>query len=276
MPELSDVSCHFDDIDILDGYTGAWLFLAQLSSFNEAAKDGSTNKKRTMSVKPGIAIPTRRLISYFGEQWIVGDGNTDGLQNVRLRQTYWITKVIDFVERLSPSQVVSATGGEILASSKAYLKDTINFVTDSEYDPQWDFTLSIYETVLKGEYLSAGSKLYRVRSVHTTEGGFLVANCDELDGQARVPVQLMIAGDFDPVTEVRTNTIMHTHGVLFDPSKLFRFVSEADPRNHAGDMTLILAMSAPVGSQVTVGGFVWKVLTSTPELDGFNHHIRRA
>lgn len=276
MPLLSDIAAHFDDIDIVDGYTGVKVFKAQISSFNETSPDGSTNKKRTMSVVPGTIMPARRVISYFGEKWIVGDGNTDGLQNRRIRTAYWTRKVIDMAVRLTPAQVCNDIPGYELATSKEYLKDTVNYVTDSEYDPQWDFTMSITENVFKGQFISTGSKLFRVRSAHTTAGGFLLANCDELDGSPRVPVTLTSMGEYDPITDVRAGTVTNTFGILFDPSKLFRFASQADARYLAGDMTLILSVPVPVGSLVGLAGVSWKVMTSTPELDGWNLHIRRA
>jgi hypothetical protein len=276
MPELSAVSAYFDDIDIIDGYTLVKLFKAQVSSFNEVAKDGNTNKKRTMSVAPGTKIPARRLISYFGECWIVGDGNTDGLQNHKLRTAYWTRKVIDMAYSLSPADACNGLAGFKLASSKEYLKDTVNSVSDSEYDTQWDIIIGITESVVKGQFLKIGEKYYRVRAIHTTASGFLVANCDELDGTPRVAISLVIAGEVDPRTETRIQSYSDTFGILFDPSKLYRFISQADPKYLSGDMTLILALPASVGSVVSLSGIDWRVLTCTPELDGFSLHIRRA
>jgi hypothetical protein len=276
MPSLQDISRHFDDIDILDGYTGAFLFKAQVSSFLESAKDGSTNKQRVMSVAPGTAMPARRLLDYFGEKWIVGDGNIDALQNTQLRANYWITKLIDMAIRLTPAEVCNGGAGLAFATSKAYLKDTVNYTTDSEYDPQWDFTISIAESVVKGQFLQVAGTLYRVRTTHTTEGGFLVATADELDAGALVAVQLVAGGLYNPVTEEREEILTDTFGIHFDPTKLFRFVSEADPRYLSGDRTLILSVPASVGSTVIMENISWKVLTCTPELDGWNLHIRRA
>lgn len=276
MPELSDISAHFDDIDILDGYTGVFLFKAQVSSFLESSKDGSTNKKRVISVAPGTVMPNRRLLDYFGEKWIVGDGNIDALQNVQLRANYWITKLVDMAARLTPAEACNGADGVTLATSKSYMKDTVNYTTDTEYDPQWDFTISMSESVTKGQFLRAAGQLFRVRTTHTSEGGFLLATADELDTGARVPVQLAAGGDYNPVTEERAETITDTFGIRFEPTKLFRFVSEADPRYLGGDQTLILAMSAPVGSTVYIENVSWKVLTCTPELDGWNLHIRRS
>jgi hypothetical protein len=276
MPELSAVAAHFDDIDIVDGYTLAKLFKGQVSSFNETSPDGNTNKKRTISVVPGTIIPARRLISYFGENWLIGDGNTDGLQNRQLRTAYWTRKVVDTAFRLSPAEACKGLTGFALASSKEYLKDTVNSVSDSEYDPQWDITISITESAVKGQFLKIDNKYYRIRSVHTTASGFLVANCDELDGTPRTAVRLVIAGEVDPITETRIQAYSDTFGILFDPSKLYRFISQADPRYLSGDMTLILALPASVGSVVSLSGIDWRVLTCTPELDGFSLHIRRA
>lgn len=276
MPSLQDISRHFDDIDILDGYTGVFLFKAQVSSFLESSKDGSTNKRRVISVAPGTVMPDRRLLDYFGEKWIVGDGNIDALQNTQLRANHWITKLVDMAVRLTPVEACNGTAGLTFATSKAYLKDTTNYTTDSEYDPQWDFTISISESVVKGQFLQAAGKLFRVRTTHTTEGGFLVATADELDAGARAAVQLAVGGVYNPVTEKREEVLTNTFGIHFEPAKLFRFLSEADPRFLSGDKTLILAVPASVGSLVHLENVSWKVLTCTPELDGWNLHIRRA
>jgi hypothetical protein len=193
-----------------------------------------------------------------------------------MRQTYWVTKVAEMASRLTPLEACKESVGAILAMSKVYLKDTINYTSDSEYDPQWEFSLSASEVVLKGHFLVSGGKLYRVRESRTNEGGFLLAVADQLDDSARVTATLTVGGEFDPVTETSVGTVTSTFGILLEPTKLFRFKTEADARFIAGDMSMVIAMVAPVGSVVEIDLVKWKVLTCTPELDAWNLHIRRA
>lgn len=276
MPELADVSAHFDDIEVFDSYTGKFLFRGQLASFVEAAREGSTNLKRTMSVAPDIEIPFRRMFQYFGENWIVGNGNVDGLYNQRMRKTYWITKAMDMVERLTPAEACLEKAGTIFGASKVFLKDTINYTSDSEYDPQWEFSVAATEQVVKGSFLVTMGKIYRVREYRLNEGGFLLATADQLDDDAKVAVDLTAVGDFDPITETFVETLTPTFGILLEPTKLFRFKSEADRRFNAGDASLILPVIAAVGSLVTIATVKWKILSCTPELDAWNYHIRLA
>ena len=114
MPSIYDVACHFDDIQATDSYTGATLFKAQYSSFNEAAKDGTITKRRTMSVRPGTILPARRAVNFLSETWIIGDGNSDGIYGTAIRTAYWMKKSTGLANLLTPAQVCNSASGTSL------------------------------------------------------------------------------------------------------------------------------------------------------------------
>lgn len=273
MPELFDVACHFDDIDITDGYTGAALFAGQFSSFEESSPDGSTSKKRTLSVKPDVVIPTRRVISFLTETWIVGDGNVDGIFNTAIRRAFWMKKSSGIAQRVTPAQLLAGTTGYDLHISRDYLKDTVNGVSDTEYDPFWDIYVALGEVVSKGYFLKLAGSVYRVRGVHDEQSGFTLAQCDQLDSTALVTATLT-TGTFDPITDTKTSSSTTLPGAMLEPSKFYRYNTKLDPKYNSGDMSLLLSTKVNVGNVLSISGMRWRVMAVQTELDAFAHHIQ--
>ena len=274
MPDLFAVACHFDDISVADAYTSVAAFYGQFSSFDESAPDGTTVKKRTLSVRPGTTIPTRRTIAFLGETWIVGEGNVDGIYNTAIRQAYWMKKVSSGAELLTPGQVCAGTTGYALYVSKDYLKDTVNGVTDTEYDPFWNIYASKSEAVSKGSYLKIGATLFRVRGAHQESSGFLLLQCDEIDSNNIVSLTVQTGSAFDPITDTFTGTSATVTGIRLEPSKFYRYATQADPRYNSGDVSCLVGSTLSIGTTVTISGLRYRVMAVQPELDAFNLHLR--
>jgi len=275
MPSLFDVASHFDDVACVDSYTGAALFNAQFSSFIESSPDGSTTQKRTLSLAPTLTIPARRCISFQGEHWIVGDGNVDMIYNTPTRRAYWMKKSFGLFTRYTPLQTLNGSAGISSHAGLKYLKDTVNGVSDSQYDPQWGFDFSQGEVANKGDYIKQGSTYYRVRVSYVDGSGFLHAVCDQLDAGCFVTVTKTSTGAYNPITDTYTSSATSVSALMMEPYKLYSYFTEADPRFTAGDKTLVTAAALVVGSTVTINSEPWKVQSSYPEIDAFASHIRR-
>lgn len=274
MPSLQDIASHFDDVVTTDAYSGAALFKAQYGTFIETSPDGSGAINRVMSVRPGTVMPTRRVLAIFDERWIVGNGNTDALAGETIRVAYLMRKVTDSAVRLTPAEACVSAVGYSVYVSKDQLKETVNGVTDSEYDNQAKISLASTEAVTKGQFFRIGGDLFRIRSRNQEANGFLSALADELDTGYLVSAAFGSTGVYDPVTDSYPGGTTITPSILIDTSKLYRFRSEADAKFLSGDMTLITTNTAPVGATVTIAGVLWKIITKTVELDAFNLHIR--
>lgn len=275
MPELVDVASHFDDITVNDAYTGTFAFYGQFSSFDESSPDGSVARKRTMSVRPGTAIPGRKAITFLGETWILGDGNTDGLQDTAIRKAYWMRKSVGLLSVVSPLQLLTSAAGTSMYAARNYLKDTVNGVTDTEYDPFWDISVTTAETTPIGYFVKNGAEVYRVRGTHVEASGFKLVQCDQLDVENLLTVTVNTATAYDPVTDTVTNNSASVSGALIEPSKFYRYRNLSDDKFNSGDLTLLTATSPTVGSNVTFGGASWRVLGVQQELDAWASHIRR-
>lgn len=278
MPDLFDVSNHYDDIAIADGYTGAALYNGQFSTFLESSPDGSTSARRTLSLAPNLAVPTRRAITALGETWLIGAGNVDGIYGRIIRQSFWTKKVTDTFERLTPGQAALASVGTVLYGHKEYLKDTVNGMSNAEYDPFWDIYFAPVENVVKGQFLRVGTVFYRVRTSHLAIDGLTNASSDELDVTARVIVVFEGTGAYDPITDTFAAGTTTTYGMLLDRYKSYDLLTDADEKNHPGDMTLYIAGTAftPIaGKTCTVDGMSWNILEVTAELDAWALHLRK-
>jgi hypothetical protein len=278
MPSLFDVAKHFDDIPATDGYTGAALFKVQTSTFLGASPDGSVAQKRVFSMDPALTMPVRSCIVTLGERYITGSTILDGIYGQAIRRSYWAKLVTDSFEILTPGQACLGTAGVSAYGRRAYLKDTVNGVTDSEYDPFWEIFFATSESVFKGSFFKSGTTFYRARSLHLDEAGFQNAASDEIDAGSRVSVTFAQTGLYDPINDSYAAGSLTTTGFLVDRYKIYDLLSSADKLNHAGDMTLVVASSAVtpvIGRNITVASQNYSILNRTSEQDAWNLHVRR-
>lgn len=276
MPEMVDIASHFDDIEALDAYTGLLAFVGQFNTYDETAVDGNTEKKRSLSVRPGTVIPARRVVTIFGESWIVGDGNTDGIYNTAIRTAYWLKRADEIATLRSPAQALAGFGGTTLHINKTFFKDIQNGVTDTDYDAFWEVFTSKTESAVVGKIVISGSKLLRVRGFHQELSGFGLMMCDELAKLDSLTVKPANAV-FDPITETWSGVPVAVATYLVDGYKMYKYFSQSDVKVNAGDLYAVVAASVKPGSEAvhsTLGKF--KVNQVRPELDAFVLHLVKA
>jgi len=183
-------------------------------------------------------------------------------------------KVTDVAVRLTPAQACLSQTGYSLKVAKEYLKDTVNGVSDSEYDPFWLIYSGESESASKGLYYRIGSTLYRTRTEHLELSGFRQAQCDELDAGAMVSVS--VAGDvYDPITDSTSGAVVVTPAIMFEPVKDYKYATKADPKFNSGDMTIIMPVATQIGDSLTVASTKYQVIMVFQELDAWNCLVRR-
>ena len=278
--KLKSAARYFDNDTVTDGYTGALLFKAQFSSYESAAPDGSFQRRRVVSLAPGIAPASRRVVVVQGMRWIMGELVTDAFRDKPIRQTSAAKEATDLFTLLTPAQAALKSAGTAIYGHKQYLKDTVNSVTDSNYDPQYEVFFGITENLKAGYFLKSTQQYLHIRSLQYANEGYWVAVSDELatNPATDAEVTATFAGVYDPVTETHAAGVTTT-GVMLDMYKLYNFNTEADPRNQAGDMSLIVAKSAvtPKADQlITIAGVNWRNIKFTPYFDAWNIQLRRA
>ena len=274
---LKAAATYFDDTPVYDGYTGAYLWLCQFSSFNDANAVGSTSTRRILSIAPGLALPARRAVKVFDDVWLVGDGNPDSWKGAVIRQSFNMKKSNALVEVVTPAQACLGTVGTQVYSQKIYFKDTVNSLNNADYDPFWNFFFAPNEAVAKGAFLRVGTELYRVRSDYVPLEDLRIAQSDVVDAG---PVSAVFTtGAYNPATDSFTTTTVTAPVILMDFTKLYSYQTKASERVAAGDMNALVAKSSltpDVGKLVLVGGLDWKILSRESEQDAWLLHLRKA
>lgn len=278
--KLKNAARYFDTDTVTDGYTGAVLFKAQFSSYEGAAPDGSFQRRRVVSVAPGILPAARRVVAVQGMRWIMGELVTDAFKDQPIRQTSAAKEATDLFNLLTPAQAALKSAGTSIYGHKQHLKDTVNSITDSNYDPQYEVFFGITENLKAGYFLKSAKQYLHIRSLLYANEGYWVAVSDELatDPATDAEVTATFSGAYNPVTETHAAGVTTT-GIMLDMYKLYNFNTEADPRNQAGDMSLIVAKSAvtPRADQlITIAGVTWKNIKFTSYFDAWNIQLRRA
>lgn len=275
--KLKSASRKFDTCPVYDAYSSALLFKAQVSTFLEAAPDGSTAKRRVLSLDPSIAPPTHSAINVLNETWVVGDGILDEWRGSSIRASYWMKFSSGLFSVLTPAQACLGTAVATQHAQRDYLKDTVNNLTNAQYDPFWVFHLSKNAVVAKGTFLKQGSVLYRVRTQHLSLEGFKQAQCDEID-YGVITSTFSSTGVYDPVSDTYSSASLAVPSLLMDYYKVYDYKTQSDPSNLAGDMALVVAKSSVspvVGQNVVVNSESWRIVAIVPDQDAWSLHIRR-
>lgn len=275
MPEFADVASHFDNESAYDAYTGVFLFKAQLNTFIETAVIGSTERRRTMSVRPGTAMPPRGAVSTSGETWLLGNGNTDSFFDTRVRTAYWLKFANHQATLTTPGAFLSGQAGTPVFVSMEYEKDTVDSLTTSGYDTFWRAFFAASESVPKGTLLVIGNKIHRARVSHIDLGGFLMAQCDELAEPGLVSMKVPDNKVYDPITDTYVGGDTVLPAIVFEMYKLYKYDTKADPKMASGDLAALVPQPIKVGSVVEFLSTRYRVAAQQPELDAYAVHLVR-
>ena len=281
--KLKNAAKYFDTDSVYDAYSGDYLFKAQFSTFEGASPDGSFHRRRTVSVAPEVVAAPRRVVTVQGTTWIMGELIAEGFRDKPIRKSSSAKEVTGLYDLLTPGQAAlrELTGINKLYGHANYLKDTVNSLTDSAYDPQYEVTFAFPEVIQAGNFLRSLEHFLHIRTVQFANEGYWIATADEIAAaptQNSCEVAVVLAGTFNPITEsygVGTSTT----GILLDMYKLYNFNTQADPRNQAGDMSLLVAKTAitPLAGQtLEVAGEEWRNIKFTSYHDAWNIQIRRS
>jgi hypothetical protein len=277
---MSAVARFFDREQAYDGYSGAEVFKCQFSSYDDSAGDGSTNRRRGMSCAPTVVIPARRCIRLVNQRWIVSSPTDDSFQGVHVRQSFNLKRVTDLLNVLTPAQACLASAGTPTYVQKHYFKDIANALTDAEYDTFWNIFFALDEVVGKGTFLrDASGMLYRVRQVYSVAEGYIVAQTDQLDSDARQTGVVFQTGAYDQMLDTYGAGTVTTDVVQIDVSKAFEWRQQKEADQKPGDKLIMVPASALTptpGMRFSMLARTWQVLAYRPELDGHLAHVRLA
>lgn len=274
--DIADASVFFDDDPATDGYSGAALFSGQVASFDDSSSDGATNRRRVLSVGPNVVMPTRKVITLYGDRWLVGIGTPDGFQGQTVRYHYSMKRTTDLVAVLTPIQALAAAAGTPAYVHKNYYKEMGTAITNAELDTYWSVFIAPGEAADRGTFLRASNGLlYRARNEYLPVEGLRVLQCDQLEDAARTTATFNV-GTIDPITEVRGGGTSIVNVIQVETSKFYRFRHGSDPQVAKGDIAVFVPFAPKQNDTFVMGAVRWRVLTVQAELDAWVVHARLA
>ena len=299
--KLANAAKYFDRVSMADAYTGtAMPYKVQFSTFEETDPDGSVARRRTMSMAPGLTLPTRRVVSLLGEIWLLGEPSADAVFDKVIRQTVPMRRVTNLAQALTPGQVVTASTGPAIYGRLEQMKNTVDTATSSDYLPF--FTLALAGADFKnlnsgwaqvpGFFRIEDGTLFRCRTSYPAEDGMTVVEADLIDRYGLTQAQVT-TGAYDPVTDTFAGTTSVFQTLVMPTHQLYRRKAEAE-KFKPEDLTVLVRFAdypAPkVGTplQIRIPEFNFaapapnapfspvQIVGITLEADCWNLHVRRA
>lgn len=277
--ELYDAATYFDDIEAFDAYSHQLLFLCQFSNFDDRSADGTTSKRRVLSVAPETLIPSRRVLTLLDENWIVGDGNSDAIYNTKIRRAYSMKKANYLAEILTPGMAVNQVPGNFAYAQAVYFKDTFDQLQTSDYDAFYNIFFSVTEPVKQTNIIRLDDRFYRVRGTYKPLEGYVTAQSDELSEDAIQTVMFNSGSTYDPVSDTYIATPTSTRCLRIDFTKAIENLQHSSPVEKRGDEKAYFSKtdlpSLKVGETFQMQGEEWRVVSAVTSGDAWLAHIRR-
>lgn len=245
---LAQASKYFDRIQVVDPFTGARLFLAQVEPYDDTKRDAYSAYRRILSVAPGTKIPTHRSVRLLGMDWIVGAGEADGMQELH-RQKYVLSQAS---ATLKVSTLAQYLQGQFSASVKAapyWSKDAKQIDTSSEQPQLFDVFVS--SSVEAKNILWDGTQAFLCTSARPMASGLLSAFSLKLT-QTLEPAILRLR-TYDPVVGGYTvNSSPAVNALRVRWQSLFEYNSQAEVRYQEGDLSVVLPGTPLVNTSTLV------------------------
>lgn len=268
--DFADVATYFNNDPVYDAYTGAFLFYGHSKAQNDRLSAGATTRRRSLTTDPVAVMPARAAITLLGDAWLAGTSNVDGFQGDAVRRIWSLKKSTGLMEVVSPAAACAGSAGYSLHIQKEMSNNTVNAASFSDWGSFWDLYAAAGESAVRGQFVRDGSTLYRIRNAYNDIEGFLILESDQFEADASQNATFITAGVPDLVTDRMTSASVTLPVVQTDSMKFYKYRAQIEADTHPGDRVVFVSAAsiAPQpGSQLTMLGATWRVLTSVIELD---------
>lgn len=279
---FKNVAKFFDRDSCYDGYTGTFLFKAQLASYDGSQPDGTPQRRRTVSLAPELvaSVPTHRVVLVHGDRWILGNFIQDGFYDQAVRSTAYAKYATGLYAVLTPAQAANNAAAPRSIYGSADSKREAKNPDGSDYRTVSVVHVAGTETGLLTKFLRIGSTYYHVKSDTYDINGHLelVVDLVEWDYAASPTVTVAYTGAWNPVTE--TFAAGATFQALALPrTMLYREDVQDAAKNLPGDTTLLVDklayLNPAAGAKLTLAGASWAVEGYVTYGDAWALHVRR-
>ena len=262
---LADAARAFNDAPCRDAYSGAYLFGAQFTLYDDVRRDSETAERRVISVAPNVQIPPRRTIETCGTRFIVGHGSPDFFRGKTLRVGYVAHEATHLATLRTLGEVCSGAAGVTAWAGRAWVKDASYSEQDSRLTPQHHLYFAHGEPAAPRRLIDFDDTLCVVRAVNKGAAGTLVAFCDELEAPVREAATVHLAA-YDAATDTTTYTATPAAVLRLRWQSLFAYMAGVAPKFEPGDMQIAIDAAAGTvvpGTRVALPDGFWQVQSAT-------------
>jgi hypothetical protein len=194
-----------------------------------------------------------------------------------VRKSYTMKHATDLAKIGTPGNAINNIGLTLVYVQKQFFRDTFNTLTEADSNIGWNVFLSPGEAIDNGSFIITPDISLRVRKTYLPVEGLRIAECDELNKINQLTAVFIANGTYNTATDSYATVSITTPVYVIDYNQLYRLHTVADAPYLPGDEAVLVPKSAitpVVGSQFTMGGTSWRVLTVQTELDCWLLHAR--
>ena len=251
---LHSAATHFNRMPCNDGYSGAFLFNAQLGLFDDSKKDTEGSERRIIELDPALSIPARRVIEAHGVRYILGHGYDDSALGKLIRRKFVAHEATHLATRFTLQQFCENAAGTSVWAAKAWLKDSKEVDESSQMIGVNHINVASTEAAGETDIISFDGGYHIVRKLMRGAAGTLILTCDEVPTPA-VETASIKTGTYDPITETRTATATNVRVLRLRWQSLFEYRDATSPAFNPEHSQVVIAKSlaTPVtGTQLTL------------------------
>jgi hypothetical protein len=275
--KLSDAARYFDTLAFYDGYSSALLGKCQLDLFNDGTRDSANAARRILSLQPELTPPARRVISFDGAQWLVGNPSSDYFYGAPLRVKYPIHRAEGLATVKTVAQALANATGITAYMAKVWVKGSKELEESSDVIGVLELVAAASEVLAVRTLIQLSGAWYIVRSVYQSSAGFAKAICDQLVDPV-FETASQGGRTYDPVTDSYTSTATTLSVIRIRWQSHFEYLSENSEDFKPGDEQAFLLLSAATpeaGDTLTLSDGVFQVLRVVNEGSFASLHLRK-
>lgn len=257
---LSDAASYFDRTPVNDGYTGDFLFNAQMGLYDDTKRDSEVAERRVISTAAGVEIPARRVVELLGACYILGKANPDVHDGEVVRQGLVAHEASTLAQIKTLEQASLGLAGVEAWSAHAWVKNKAFSEQDSVLTPEFHLFFAATEVMRKNLVVSYQDQLYIVRAHNIGAAGLRVVTAEEIEDPS-FDTGTVRAG-YDPVAGTFATVDQTIKLLRVRWQALFKYGSNLDTAFGPDEEQFVIAKSeftAVPGARITLSDGTFKV-----------------
>jgi hypothetical protein len=274
--KLANAAKHFDRTVATDAY-GSATFQCQFNLFDDSTRDGLTVERRIISTAPTVTVPSRRVATVNGKQWILGDGAEDYFNNETIRIKYIGHQATGLAEIKTVQQALLGTSGATTFAALAWTKAARQIEINSDLFNVQTLYLSRGESLSEGNLIFLSGKVLWTRQPYEARSGLKACVVDELESP--IETVTITNSTYNPLTDSYTGSAVVTPLLRMRWQEHFEYFSKAQEKYERGDCTawtLKSAVTMKPSDTIALSDGQWRVLSAVDEGAVQSLHLRRA